>query len=295
VRRLTRLVEDELHLTGPPDVQVLADDLLEEDAPGHRSVQHLRQCELGLQDRSLVAVAGSTVTSIKGMGQPRQPFAQQAVDLLVVQAVADALQRLGVGARQHAVVQRLERDAAFGKLTLGVLVAVDAQLGVVGEVRAELQEERAEVAVHAVEVVVVDHGRAVHHPRVGPTGGGAAPTLGARDGGLLLRPPDVQHSFVTLELLQILLRDVVLALVLGEADHLHALIGDEALDVGHERIGLGRHPCGRGKALPEVAAQIPHDAPDALQLRHVDVEVHPVNALALQHDVVTQDFAHAMW
>ena len=29
-------IKDELDLAGPPDVQVLADDLLEEDAPGHR-------------------------------------------------------------------------------------------------------------------------------------------------------------------------------------------------------------------------------------------------------------------
>ena len=53
-------IEDQLHLAGPPDVQVLADDLLEEDATGHRSIEHLRQRELGLQDRRLVAVPGGT-------------------------------------------------------------------------------------------------------------------------------------------------------------------------------------------------------------------------------------------
>ena len=148
MRRFTRLVEDELHLAGPPDVQVLADDLLEEDAPGHRPVQHLRERELGLQDRRLVAVPGGTITPIERMGQPHKPFAQQAVDLLVVQPIADALQRLGVSAGQHAVVQRLERNTALAQLALGVLVAVDAQLGVVGEVRAELQEKGTEVLVY---------------------------------------------------------------------------------------------------------------------------------------------------
>jgi len=74
------------------------------------------------------------------MGQSRQPFAQQSIDLLAIQPIADALQRLGVLARQDAVVQRLEGDAALAQLALGVLVAVDAQLGVVGKVRAKLQE-----------------------------------------------------------------------------------------------------------------------------------------------------------
>jgi len=288
-------IEDQRHLAGPTDVQVLSDDLLEEDAPGHRPIQHLRQRELGLQDRHAVAVAGAAITPIERMGQPRQPLAQQPVDLLVVQPIADALQRLGVGTGQHAVVQRLERDAALAQLALGVLVAVDAKLGVVGEVRTELQEEGTEVLVDAVEVVVVDHRRAVHHPRVGHAGGGAASTFGAHDAGLLLRPPDVQHALNGIEPLQDLLRDVVLALVLAEAHHLHALISDEAFDVGHERFGLRCHPGGRGKSLAKVAAQVPHHAADALQLRHVDVEVHPVDALTLQHDMVAQDFADAVW
>ena len=73
------------------------------------------------------------------------------------------------------------------------------------------------------------------------------------------------------------------------------LLDDKALNVGHERIGLRGHPCGRSKALTQVAAQVPHDPTDALQLRHVDVEVHAVDALTLQHDVVAQDFADAVW
>ena len=51
----------------------------------------------------------------------------------------------------------------------------------------------------------------------------------------------------------------------------------------------------RSKALAQVAGQVPHDATDALQLRHVDAEVHPVDALALEHDVVAQHFADAVW
>ena len=54
-------VEDQLHLVGPAEVQVLADDLLEEDAAVQRPVEHLGQRELGLQDRDVVAVAGLAI------------------------------------------------------------------------------------------------------------------------------------------------------------------------------------------------------------------------------------------
>jgi hypothetical protein len=44
------------------------------------------------------------------------------------------------------------------------MVAVDAQLGVVGEIGAELDEERAEVVIDALEGEVVDQpGRATIH------------------------------------------------------------------------------------------------------------------------------------
>ena len=67
-----------------------------------------------------------------------QPLAQQSVDLGRRQAVADRLQPRRIGAGQDAVVERGEGNAFPGKLLLGVLVAVQAELGVMWEVRAEL-------------------------------------------------------------------------------------------------------------------------------------------------------------
>ena len=160
------------------------------------------------------------------------------------------------------------------------------QLGVVGEVGTKLQEERAEVLVHAVEVIVIDHRRAVDHPRISHPRARAAASLGAHDPRLLLRPPDVQHTLVAIEALQIVPRDVVLALVLGKAHQIDLGVGHKTLDAAHERIGLGCHRHGRGKALTQVTSQIPHHPAHALQLRHVNVQVHPVDALALEHDVI---------
>jgi hypothetical protein len=229
------------------------------------------------------------------MRQARQPLAQQAVDLGVIQAVADLLQGGRLVAPAHPVVEGLEGDAAFGQLALGVFVAVETELGVVREVGAELEEERAEVAVHAVEVDVIDHRRGFHDPRVGGPGLRIAPTLGAHHPRLLLRLADVQHAFSVLEILQVLLRHVVLALPLLEVHHVHALLLGEAIHRRHERLGHRRHRRGRGKALSVVRMQIPHHPAHALQLRHVHIQVHPVDGLRLQRDVIAQHFCHRLW
>jgi hypothetical protein len=60
-------------------------------------------------------------------------------------------------------------------------MAVDAELGIVGKVGAELQEERPEVLIDAVEIVVVDHRGGFHDPRIGSAGVPAAATLRAHD------------------------------------------------------------------------------------------------------------------
>jgi len=44
-------VEDQPDVVGAADVEVVADDLLEEHPPEHRRVQHLGQREFGLQNR----------------------------------------------------------------------------------------------------------------------------------------------------------------------------------------------------------------------------------------------------
>jgi hypothetical protein len=47
-----------MHSYMPADIKVVADHLFEEDAAGHRLVEHLGERELGLQDGELVAKLG---------------------------------------------------------------------------------------------------------------------------------------------------------------------------------------------------------------------------------------------
>src|SRR3984893_16607776 len=150
-------VEDQLDLLRPAEIEVLADHLLEEQSAVHRPVEHLRQGELGLQDRDVVAVAGLAIRPSERMRQQAQPLAQKAVDLLRREAVTDFLQLRGSGTAEHAIVERLEGDAFLRELALGVFMAVQAELGIERKVAAELEEERTEIAVDRIDVIVVHH------------------------------------------------------------------------------------------------------------------------------------------
>src|ERR1700686_2760393 len=92
-------IEYQADLAGTADVEVLADHLLEEDASGHRLVEHLGERELGLQDRELVAIAGGAIACRKRMRQAPEPLAQQAIDPPRRQPVGQALheRRIGTG------------------------------------------------------------------------------------------------------------------------------------------------------------------------------------------------------
>lgn len=78
---------------GATDVEVVAAEVFEEDRTRGGVVEHLRQGELGLQDRQVVAVAGSPILGIEGVRQPGQPLAQESVDLRRSQPVTDRLHR----------------------------------------------------------------------------------------------------------------------------------------------------------------------------------------------------------
>jgi hypothetical protein len=120
---------------------------------------------------------------------------------------------------------------------------------------------------------MVDHGRGFHNPRIGRSRARAAATLGPHDPRLFLGLANVQHALVLLELPQVRLRHIVLALALSKAMRSSS---DESLDVVNERIGHRRYRRRRRKPLALMDPQVPH----RLQVRHIDVEVHPIDSIA---------------
>jgi hypothetical protein len=171
-------------------------------------------------------------------------------------------------------------------------VAVDAQLGVVGEVGAELDEERAEIVVEAVEVEVVDQRGGFDQPRVRGAGAGVVAAFSAHHRSLLLRPTDIQHRLGTVVLSQVGLGDVVLTLALGEADQVHAIGVDEVVDRRDERPGHRRHQRRGRERVPAMVVEERRGALRVLQPRLVHVAVHPVDRLDLEHHVPVQHVGH---
>ena len=224
------------------------------------------------------------------MRQKRQPFTQQRIDLLFSEPVADGLQRRRVIDCGEPVIQRLEGDAGLGGLAFGPLVAVEAQLGVVREIGAELEEERPEIVVEAIEVELVDQPGGLHDPRVGVTVGVAA-FLGAEQARLLLRPTDEQHPLGAGEPGQVLVHDVVLALPLGEIHPRHTMVAGEPVHRFVERLGDPGQRRGRGDRQLELPVHVADQATSELQLRHIDVAVHAVDAVDLEDHVLGQDIA----
>ena len=96
-------VEDETDLIGAADVEVVADDLLEEDPTRDRCVEHLGQGELGLQDRHVVAVAGGPIGAVNGCGESGQPLALQRIDIRWPQPVGVLVIALIGGVRIHRI------------------------------------------------------------------------------------------------------------------------------------------------------------------------------------------------
>ena len=204
------------------------------------------------------------------------------------------MQARRIGTTQNAVIERLEGDAFAGKSLLGVFVTVDAQLGIERKVGAELQKERAEVAVHRIDVIMVHHGGRAHDPRIGLPGDRAPALLGAEHRRLLLGLADEHHAFRPVEFAQLLRHHRILALALAELHERNLMLRHEAFQLGHEGPADRAHQRRRRQRLTTVLAKEAHDTALALQLRHVDVEVHPVDAFDRKLYMAAENIGHAL-
>ncbi len=282
-------VKDDAHLVRAADVDVVADQLVEEDPPGGWPVQDLGGGELDLLNRQLPVVVRLFVLGRERVRQPGQPLAGEPVDLLVGQPVAGLLHGRRVTGGAERVVQRAEGDPRLGALLLGVLVAVQVDLPGEREVAAELQVERAEIGVEPVKVPVVDHRLFFAQPRV-PFPGHRIPALaGPPHPGLLLGHADEQELLPAVMASQVLPGDLVFALPLGEVDQVQVAGGDVVVDVGGEHLGHRVHQRRGHEQVPPVVAEEPVDPLPVLQPGLAEGQQHPVDAADLQCHVIGED------
>ena len=89
------------------------------------------------------------------------------------------------------------------------------------------------------------------------------------------------------------MHDVVLALTLDEINPRNTLLAGEAAHRRTEAIADRRQRRGRGDRQPQPAVHKPHQPRRVLQLRHIDIEVHPIDALRLKTHMLGQDISHS--
>ena len=270
---------------------VVADQLPGEDPPGDRPVQGHGRGEPDLLARQLPAVVGVLVGAGERLRQPGQPFAGEPVDLLVGEPVADPLDRRRVADRAERVIQGRERDAFLQALLLGVLVPVEVDLPGVGEIAAELDMERAEVGVEAIEIPVAGHCLLLVKPRIGLPGRRVPAPRGPPHPGLLLGHPDEQDALPAVMPGQVLLGELVLALPLREPDQAPPARIDVMADVGGEPLGHRQHQRRGDEPVPAVLAEEVVDPLAVLQPRLPERQHHPVNTADLQRHVTGQDLS----
>jgi hypothetical protein len=173
-------------------------------------------------------------------------------------------------------------------------MAVEAQLGVIGEVGAKLEKERPEIIVDGINVVVVDHRRRLDDPRIRPAAVRAVPLLGAEDRSLLLRLADKNDPFFEREVAQALHHHIVFALAFAKQHDGKAMPRDKAVELHHKPPAHRAHQGRGGQRLPAMVAEKAHRPIRALQPWHVDVEVHAVDPLDRQPDMIGEKLGHPL-
>jgi len=181
------------------------------------------------------------------------------------------------------------------QLAFGVFVPVQAELGVVGEVGTELQEKRAEVLVHTIEVIVIDQGSGFDDPGIAGVLLRVVTLFGAIDGALLLRFANEDYAIALWKLCAHFGGDLIFALAFFEGYQGDLMIFHELLDgryegPGHRLHGVGGQDLGFPLLPDEVQRTFQNLKPS-----HDDVEIHPVDGFGFQNHMLVQHFRDGLW
>src|SRR5262249_23598689 len=178
------------------------------------------------------------------------------------------------------------------EVLLEVVVAVDAQVGVVREVGAEVEKEGAKVRIDAVEVELVDWRRTLDNPRV-LLARRIRSLLGAKDVGFFLGLAEKEDSLAAREAGPIVRGDIVLALAFLEVNDRDLVLLDEGLDLVQEFVGHDPHERRGCHRLTAMIAEKASGLFLRLQFRLIDVEVHAIDTFHFQGHVAPDDIGNA--
>ena len=174
-------------------------------------------------------------------------------------------------------------------------MAVQTELGVVGKIRAELQKEQAEITIDAIHVKLIHHGGRSHQPRIRRSGVLTPPTLCPEHQRLLLRFPDKKLPFGLGKPAQMLGRNIVFPFPFAKRHDRNLFLSRERIHRCDEALADRVHQRTGHKLIAAMIAKEAGDAHLPLPLRHVYVQVHPVDPLDLKTHRIGQHFGPAPW
>ena len=278
-------VEDQLHAIRAAQIQVVADDFLEELAAPQRPVENLCQADFHLPDREIPVVTRTPVFRPERKRNAAQPFPEHPVNVFRPQRVADLLQLHWLGAGKESVVQRFVGDVALVELSLGPFVPVQTQLHTPRRVAADLEKQRAELFVIDVEIVVIDVDRLVAVELELPV------DLVAVEGlRFLLRYPNENDGVSHVAAAPEAVGNIVLPLFVPELIHRNAFLFGQRLHSFAKLLRDLPQNNGRGNRLPQL---IPHEEDQARpgrQLADVTVQVQTVETLHFESHMAVEQF-----
>src|ERR1700704_115684 len=103
--------KQQVDAVGTPEVEVLADDGLEEVPALDRAIEYLSQADFELAEGQLVIVAGRAFVGGHRPREPLRPAVEEPLNVGGAERIADGLQRGRVGAGQEPVVEALKANA----------------------------------------------------------------------------------------------------------------------------------------------------------------------------------------
>ena len=171
---------------------------------------------------------------------------------------------------------------------------IDAESPGVGKIGGKLQEERPEIKIHAVEVILIDQSRGAHNPRVGRSRRRIPTFLRPEHRDLLLSFANEQNTLLSFKAGAVLRRDIIFALSLAEEANGNLILLRKNLDGPDEPLRDGVHQGRRGEGIPKMGTEEGCHPSFRLKVRYVDVEIEAVNPLDLQGDPVTKDLSDTL-
>src|SRR5215475_14023631 len=142
---------------------------------------------------------------------------------------------------------------------------------------------------------MVHQGGGFDDPGIGALSRCIAALLSAIDRAFLLGFANEDHAFPVAEVFALLFGEVIFALAFLKGDERNPVVLGKALDGADELACDWLHQVSGGDFMSAVDPYELQCTFNGLKLRYVDIEVHPIDALHFQYNVLAQHLGDSLW